>query len=130
MAQHLLLVLLVVLAVARCVFTAPEDTTTDNKYTTKYDQVDVDAIVRNERLVNSYVGCLLDRNSCTPDAAELKKNLPDALQTACVSCSEAQKDVADKFSQFLIDHKPDQWKLLEEKYDPDGEYKKRYLNDA
>lgn len=41
-------------------------------YTTKFDNVDVDAIISNDRLLNGYVGCLLDRNPCTPDAAELK----------------------------------------------------------
>jgi hypothetical protein len=41
-------------------------------YTTKYDGVDVDAVIRNERLLSNYVGCLLDSNPCTPDAAELK----------------------------------------------------------
>lgn len=44
----------------------------DDQYTTKFDNVDVDAIINSERLLNGYVGCLLDRNPCTPDAAELK----------------------------------------------------------
>jgi len=42
------------------------------QYTTKFDNVDVDGVINNERLLNGYVGCLLDRNPCTPDAAELK----------------------------------------------------------
>lgn len=44
----------------------------DSQYTTKFDNVDVDGIINSERLLNGYVGCLLDRNPCTPDAAELK----------------------------------------------------------
>lgn len=44
----------------------------DAQYTTKFDNVDVDSIINNERLLNGYVGCLLDRNPCTPDAGELK----------------------------------------------------------
>lgn len=44
----------------------------EEQYTTKFDNVDVDAIINSERLLNGYVGCLLDRNPCTPDAAELK----------------------------------------------------------
>lgn len=42
------------------------------QYTTKYDNIDVDAVINSERLLNGYVGCLLDRTPCTPDAAELK----------------------------------------------------------
>ncbi|KAG5326575.1 PEB3 protein, partial [Acromyrmex heyeri] len=96
-------------------------------YTTKFDNVDVDAILSNDRLLNGYVGCLLDKNPCTPDAAELKKNLPDALEHDCAGCSEAQKNMADKISHHLIDNKPDDWKLLEDKYDSTGAYRRRYL---
>lgn len=48
-------------------------------YTTKFDDVDVDAIINNDRLLNGYVGCLLDRNPCTPDAAELKSKYGEGL---------------------------------------------------
>ncbi|XP_043494765.1 protein sneaky-like [Polistes fuscatus] len=96
------------------------------KYTTKYDNVDIDGIMKNERLLKAYVGCLLDRNPCTPDAMELKRNLPDALATNCSSCSETQKIAADKLSHYLIDERPEAWGLLEKKYDPDGEYRRRY----
>jgi hypothetical protein len=41
-------------------------------YTTKYDNIDVDQILRSKRLVNSYVQCLLDKKPCTPEGAELK----------------------------------------------------------
>ena len=44
----------------------------ERRYSTKYDNIDIDTVVKNERLVTSYVGCLLDKRPCTPDAAELK----------------------------------------------------------
>lgn len=44
----------------------------EDKYTTKYDNVDINAVLNSERLLNGYVNCLLDRGACTPDAAELK----------------------------------------------------------
>ncbi|KAK0085332.1 hypothetical protein PV325_005373 [Microctonus aethiopoides] len=97
-------------------------------YTTKYDKVDVDAIINSERLLNNYVGCLMDEKPCTPDGAELKKNLPSALETNCASCSESQKSMADKIYHHLIDNKLDDWLRLEEKYDPLGTYRKKYLD--
>lgn len=99
----------------------------EEKYTTKYDNIDIDAVINSERLLNGYVNCLLDRGPCAPDAAELKKNLPDALEHDCSACSETQKLAADKVSQHLIDYKPEEWSLLEEKYDPTGTYKQHYL---
>lgn len=50
------------------VFAAPQE----DKYTTKYDNVDIDQILKNERLFNNYVQCLLTDKGCTPDASELK----------------------------------------------------------
>ena len=47
----------------------------EQKYTTKYDNVDVDEVLKSERLVSNYVGCLMDKNPCTPDAAELKSKI-------------------------------------------------------
>lgn len=57
----------------------------------------------------------------------LKENLPDALEHDCAGCSEVQKNAADKISHHLIDNKPDDWKLMEDKYDPTGAYRRRYL---
>ena len=45
---------------------------TDDKYTTRYDDVNIDDIISNERLLKRYVDCLLDQGVCTPDAMELK----------------------------------------------------------
>lgn len=44
----------------------------EDKYTTKYDSINVDTVINTERLLNGYVNCLLERGACTPDAAELK----------------------------------------------------------
>lgn len=42
------------------------------KYTTKYDNVNLQDILRNDRLFNNYYKCLLDNGPCTPDGQELK----------------------------------------------------------
>lgn len=43
-----------------------------DKYTTKYDNVDLDNIIKSDRLMKNYVNCLLERGKCTPDGEELK----------------------------------------------------------
>ncbi|XP_034941253.1 ejaculatory bulb-specific protein 3-like isoform X2 [Chelonus insularis] len=96
-------------------------------YTTKYDNIDIDSVINNERLMKNYIGCLMDENSCTPDGLELKKNLPDALATDCASCSPAQKRMADKMYHHMIDNRPEDWNRLEKKFDPTGHYKNHYL---
>lgn len=38
----------------------------DTKYDTKFDNVDVDAILNNNRLRKNYVKCLVNEGPCTP----------------------------------------------------------------
>nr|QUP79548.1 chemosensory protein 2 [Monochamus saltuarius] len=98
----------------------------DEKYTTKYDNVDLDEIIKSDRLLKNYVNCLLDKGNCSPDGTELKKVLPDALLTDCSKCSATQKNGSKKIIRHLIDNKADWYKELEAKYDKEGVYKKKY----
>lgn len=42
------------------------------KYTTKYDSFDIDSVLSNRRLLESYVNCLLEKGKCTKEGVELK----------------------------------------------------------
>ncbi|XP_072390726.1 ejaculatory bulb-specific protein 3-like [Diabrotica undecimpunctata] len=97
------------------------------KYTTKYDNVNLEEIVHNDRLLKNYVDCLMEKGNCSPDGLELKKNMPDAIETDCSKCSEKQKEGSEYIIRYLIDNKPEYWNPLQEKYDPSGTYKQRYL---
>lgn len=43
-------------------------------YETKYDNIDLDEILKNDRLRKNYIRCLVNNGPCTPDAQELKSN--------------------------------------------------------
>ncbi|XP_045480968.1 ejaculatory bulb-specific protein 3-like [Harmonia axyridis] len=98
-----------------------------NKYTSMYDNIDLQEVVHNERLLKNYVNCLLEEERCTPDGAELRRNLPDAVENDCKKCTQKQKEGADFMMQYLIDNKPEYWNLLQKKYDPSGSYRTKYL---
>ncbi|KAH8308656.1 ejaculatory bulb-specific protein 3 [Drosophila kikkawai] len=102
----------------------------EDKYTTKYDNIDVDEILKSDRLFNNYFKCLIDTGKCTPEGRELKKSLPDALKTECSKCSEKQRQNTDKVIRFIIDNKPEEWKQLQAKFDPEEIYIKRYRSQA
>ncbi|XP_049963356.1 allergen Tha p 1-like isoform X2 [Schistocerca serialis cubense] len=97
-------------------------------YTTKYDNIDLDDVLHNDRLLKKYHECLLSDSdaSCTPDGKELKAAIPDALTNDCAKCNEKQKAGAEKVIRFLIKEKPDLWTPLENKYDPTGTYRQKY----
>ncbi|XP_022910876.1 ejaculatory bulb-specific protein 3-like [Onthophagus taurus] len=102
----------------------------DDKYTTKYDGVDLDAILKNKRLLHGYINCLLEKGPCSPDGTELKNNLPDAINNGCSKCSEKQREGGKKVLRFIIDNERAAWDELEKKYDPSGEYRKKYEAEA
>ncbi|KAJ8969457.1 hypothetical protein NQ317_008789 [Molorchus minor] len=98
----------------------------DEKYTNKFDSIDVDKILSNDRVLTNYIKCLMEEGPCTPEGRELKKTLPDALSTGCTKCNPKQKETAEKVFKHLTTKRPADWERLTKKYDPKGEYKKRY----
>jgi len=117
----------VLVVLALVAFAAAAD---DEKYTSRYDNIDIDEILKSPRLFNNYYNCLIDKGKCTPDGRELKRLLPDALKTECSKCTENQKKGTEKVLRFLIDNKKTQWKSLSDKYDPEGVYQKKYEAEA
>jgi hypothetical protein len=54
------------------------------------------------------------------------ETLPDALLTGCEKCSEKQKSTSERVINHLMKERGKDWERLLTKFDPKGEYKKRY----
>lgn len=54
------------------------------------------------------------------------ETLPDALKSGCSKCDVKQKAMADKVINHLRTKRINDWERLIAKYDPTGEYKKRF----
>ncbi|KAF4527323.1 hypothetical protein B566_EDAN001099 [Ephemera danica] len=89
-------------------------------YTTKWDNIDLDKILTDEKKLDSYFNCIMDQGPCEEDGAELKRVLPEALSTGCAKCTDAQRDGLVKVIAFLFKNNPDQLKKLAVKFDPLG----------
>jgi len=63
------LVCLFAISTIVCVYGRPQD-----HYTDKFDNIDVDQILNNDRLLKRYIDCLLERShvKCPSEALELK----------------------------------------------------------
>ncbi|XP_065083606.1 uncharacterized protein LOC135705705 isoform X7 [Ochlerotatus camptorhynchus] len=92
----------------------------------RYDNLDIDTILGSSRLVNNYVDCLLSRKPCPPEGKDLKRILPEALRTKCSRCSVTQKENALKIITTLYYNYPEQYQALRERWDPSGEYHRRF----
>ncbi|XP_039759099.1 allergen Tha p 1-like [Pararge aegeria] len=97
-----------------------------DKYTDKYDNIDLDEIMDNRRLLLPYIKCLLDQGKCSPEAKELKLHIKDALETNCEHCTKAQKAGTKKVIAHLINKENDYWVQLCAKYDPESKYVAMY----
>lgn len=95
-------------------------------YTDKWDNINVQEILGSDRLLQGYVNCLLDKGRCTPDGKDLKETLPDALEHECSLCTKKQKEGSDKVIKHLVNKRPELWKALSVKYDPENIYQERY----
>lgn len=65
MARVMCALLLVVVLAVIC--------SAEEKYTTKFDNINLDDILSSDRLLNNYVKCLKGDGKCTPDGSELKR---------------------------------------------------------
>lgn len=98
----------------------------EERYTTKYDAIDIDGILANPRLMTFYVKCLLETGKCNEEGATLKSVIPDALLTNCKKCNKRQKSSVEKVIRFLVKSRKNDWNALIAKYDPSGKYRNNY----
>nr|CAD7604574.1 unnamed protein product [Timema genevievae] len=92
------------------------------KYTDRYDHIDVDVILSNKRTTNVYVKCILEEGACPPEGKELKAQLPEALRTTCAKCTETQKKFVRRVSKYLIENQPENWNKISDHYDKERKY--------
>ncbi|XP_049830900.1 ejaculatory bulb-specific protein 3-like [Schistocerca gregaria] len=118
MARNLIFYCCLVAAVAISAKAAPQD---------KLDNLNVDDILNNDRLLKSYIQCMLDADDgrCTTEGKEIKSRLPKLLATGCGNCSPSQLERAVKSLKHITEKHPVEWTKLKAKFDPTGEYTKK-----
>ncbi|XP_068620584.1 uncharacterized protein [Battus philenor] len=99
------------------------------QYTDRYDNVDLDEILGNRRLLVPYIKCILDEGKCSPDGKELKAHIKEALENNCEKCTDTQKSGTRRVIGHLINNEKEYWTKLSEKYDPERKYVVKYENE-
>lgn len=59
----------------------------EEKYTNKFDNIDVDQILHSDRLLNNYFKCLMGEASCTPEGNELKSKYNTVRHFFIAACA-------------------------------------------
>uniref|UniRef100_A0A1D1YN26 Ejaculatory bulb-specific protein 3 n=1 Tax=Anthurium amnicola TaxID=1678845 RepID=A0A1D1YN26_9ARAE len=88
----------------------------------KLDSVDVDAVLKNKRLFDNYVKCIMDKAPCSVEGTELKQRLPKDLQSKCADCTPNDKTRARKVVTYLKNERKDVWEGFKAKFDPDNKW--------
>nr|ANA75031.1 putative chemosensory protein 13 [Ectropis obliqua] len=96
------------------------------QYTDRYDDLNVDEIIANKKLMEAYMNCVLGKGKCTAEGKELKSHIQDGIQTACEKCTDKQRQKARKVVNHLKDNEKDYWEQLKAKFDPEDKYKETY----
>lgn len=102
-AFYCILVVLLLLQTFATIKSNPieEENQEENKYDIKYDNIDIDELLKSDRLLTNYINCLMEEGPCTEDGRELKETLPDAITTDCSKCSEKQKVGSEKVMHYM-----------------------------
>ncbi|XP_075215747.1 putative odorant-binding protein A10 [Lycorma delicatula] len=84
----------------------------------KFDNIDFDAILNNKRVLETYIKCLTDKGPCTAQGKELKRIVPEVIQTSCSKCNPKQKQRVRHIINTMQSKHKDQWDIVVNKYDP------------
>nr|AGR39573.1 chemosensory protein 3 [Agrotis ipsilon] len=115
-------IVLCIASLAVMAYARPEEA----KYTDRYDNVDLDEVLSNRRLLVPYVKCILDQGKCAPDGKELKEHIREALENECGKCTETQRKGTRRVIAHLINNEADYWNELTVKYDPQRKFTAKY----
>ncbi|EFX63705.1 hypothetical protein DAPPUDRAFT_267893 [Daphnia pulex] len=80
------------------------------------ENVDVDNVLKNEKLVKRYIDCTLERGRCEQNGRDLKVMIPRVLNEGCSGCTPKQVENSNRIINFMKTNHPGDWAAIETKY--------------
>nr|QJT73568.1 chemosensory protein 9 [Encarsia formosa] len=88
----------------------------EEKYSDKYDDIDLDEVLKNDRLREQYFKCFMDEGPCNTGVIKFfKEKFPEALATQCKKCTEKQKAGFEKLITYYSEKEPENYQKVLEK---------------
>ncbi|KAK5647407.1 hypothetical protein RI129_002299 [Pyrocoelia pectoralis] len=94
-----------------------------------FDNIDIDEILENKRLVDNYIHCFKTGQKCTPEGQKFRDLLPKALKSKCNDCTEEQKEKVYKSLEWAIQNRPDDFLEIEAIHDPDHHFRADFASE-
>ncbi|XP_034835519.2 ejaculatory bulb-specific protein 3-like [Maniola hyperantus] len=97
-------------------------------YSPEFDNIDVEEVVGNLRLLVYYGKCFLEEGPCTAEGTHIKSVIGEGLQTKCAHCTPKQRKSVRIMIRAFQKDLPEIWSKLTKKHDPTGQYEE-FLNE-
>ncbi|EFN64584.1 Putative odorant-binding protein A10 [Camponotus floridanus] len=82
----------------------------NEKYSSKYDHIDVNEVLANSHLRNQYVRCLINISPCTMGSARFLKDIfAEAFITKCKKCTDKQIYIFNVITDWFTKNEPETW---------------------
>ena len=81
-----------------------------------FEGVDVDNILKNEKLISKHIKCVRDEGRCDSNGKSLKTLLPRIINENCAGCSDEQIANSNKVIDWMKVHHPQDWLYIKAKY--------------
>ncbi|XP_041985017.1 uncharacterized protein LOC121737410 [Aricia agestis] len=92
------------------------------KYSTENDDLDIEALIKNDAEFKSFLDCFNEKIPCEPVPAQFKSDLTEAVETACRKCTDAQKIQMKRFLEHTIQKYPKEFQVFSKIYDKDSKH--------
>nr|AYN07337.1 chemosensory protein 9 [Yemma signatus] len=96
-------------------------------YNKIFDSVDVDEILNNDRILDTYLKCFFNTGPCSNIAGSMKDKIPEVFETVCGLCTNKQKDIFKHSLDVFIPKRPKDWEHILQIYDPNGAYEPKIM---
>ncbi|XP_022183152.1 putative odorant-binding protein A10 [Myzus persicae] len=97
-------------------------------YMKRFDKLNVEQVLNNDRVLASHLKCFLNEGPCVQQSRDLKRVIPVIANNGCNGCTERQMTTIKKSLNFLRTKKPVEWARLVNIYDPSGTKLNKFLD--
>ncbi|XP_033227253.1 ejaculatory bulb-specific protein 3-like [Belonocnema kinseyi] len=100
----------------------------EDVYPDTWIHIDVKPIIDNDRLFKKYTECIIadENKGCPKEALQLKRLLPEILETDCAKCTPAHIEKAREAATHVCNTRKSEFIAINRKIDPTGEIRKRF----
>nr|ABE68832.1 putative chemosensory protein 1 [Sclerodermus guani] len=101
---------------------------TPEYYTGKWNDLNTHDIVDNARLFKKYKQCIMAETNtgCPQEVIELKKVLPEALETVCSKCSPVQVEKIRDTLKYVCEKRKTDFDDILKHIDPEGTHRPKF----